>query len=543
MLLTRPLGLALALCPLLAQACPDWSAERAAVELRQLAAQLARWDDAYHREGRSLIADELYDQARARLAHWQGCFPGQAVATPAPLAGQAGPLPLPVAQTGLNKLDDAQLQDWLARREGVWIQPKVDGVAVTLVYRAGRLVRALSRGDGRHGQDWTARASALPAVPMQLAEPRDAVLQGELYWRLTAHVQAEQGGMGARARVAGLLARATLEEGEAAGIGLFVWDWPDGPADPRQRLATLARLGFADSTAFTRPVADFAEARRWRERWFRSPLPFATDGVVLRQADRPHGRHWQPRPPSWAVAWKHPPRQALAEVRRVEFRIRRSGRITPLLHLQPVHLDDRVVRRVSAGSLPRWQALDALPGDQVAVALAGGSVPRLESVVWRSPHRQPVIAPDASAYHALSCWQPTPGCEAQFLARLEWLSGRQGLNLPGIARGTWQALLAEGQLDEGLLGWLEADGPPALRGAAILARQRPFDRWLTALGAPPGVRGEHWRQLATRSLPEWLEQPGMGPQRARQAHAFLAHPPVRALAARLATLGVDGFAP
>src|SRR5690606_38084068 len=269
----------------------------------------------------------------------------------------------------------------------------------------------------------------------------------------------------------------------------------------------LARLGFADSTAFTRPVADFAEARRWRERWFRSPLPFATDGVVLRQADRPHGRHWQPRPPSWAVAWKHPPRQALAEVRRVEFRIGRSGRITPLLHLQPVHLDDRVVRRVSAGSLPRWQALDALPGDQVAVALAGGSVPRLESVVWRSPHRQPVIAPDASAYHALSCWQPTPGCEAQFLARLEWLFGRQGLNLPGIARGTWQALLAEGQLDEGLLGWLAADGPPALRGAAILARQRPFDRWLTALGAPPGLRGGHWPQRATSSPPECLEPP------------------------------------
>src|SRR5690606_20599811 len=100
MLLTRPLGLALPLCPLLAQACPGWSADRAAVERDQLAARLARWDDAYHREGRSLIADELHDQARARLAHWQGCFPGQAVATPAPLAGQAGPLPLPVAQTG-----------------------------------------------------------------------------------------------------------------------------------------------------------------------------------------------------------------------------------------------------------------------------------------------------------------------------------------------------------------------------------------------------------------------------------------------------------
>lgn len=537
-----------------APACPAWSPERASAELTRLATQLADWDIAYHRDGHSPIADELYDQARQRFAQWRACFPRQAPAAPAPLAGLGGEVAHPVAQTGLGKLADDELDAWLQRRPAVWIQPKVDGVAVTLVYRAGRLTRAISRGDGRHGQDWTSRVSALPAVPTRLPEAFDAVLQGELYWRRDAHIQAEHGGRGDRARVAGLLARHTLTPGEAAGIGLFVWDWPDGPAELAQRLAGLARLGFADSAAFSHPLRDADAARHWRERWFRGALPFASDGVVLRQADRPTGRHWQARPPSWAVAWKYPPRQALAEVRSVQFRVGRSGRITPLLHLEPTRLDDRTLRTVSVGSLARWEALDIRPGDQIAVALAGGAIPRLQAVVWRSPQREAVPVPDAAAHHALSCWQPTPGCAGQFLARLEWLSSPQGLDLPGLGPGSWRALLEAGRLEAGLLAWLsltpaELAALPGVRvqpllTGADLARQRAFARWLTALGAPPGVlaqEGDDWPRLAARSAQEWQRQPGLGPQQARRAHAFFQHPPVRALAAQLAGLGVEGF--
>src|SRR5699024_1415378 len=149
----RPLLAALSLCMPLAQACPDWSVERAKAELHQLADQLAQWDSAYHRDGRSPIADELYDQASQRFARWRDCFPEQAPPAPRPLAGLAGPVAHPVPQTGLSKLADDEIEGWLARREAVWIQPKVDGVAVTLVYRAGQLAQAISRGDGRHGQD------------------------------------------------------------------------------------------------------------------------------------------------------------------------------------------------------------------------------------------------------------------------------------------------------------------------------------------------------------------------------------------------------
>lgn len=145
--------------------CPTWNAARAQQEIISLQLQLQHWDDAYHRRGLALVDDEIYDQSRARLHDWQRCFPST-LAAPEPLAGAGGPVPHPVMQTGLVKLADEQaVADWIARREDLWIQPKVDGVAVTLVYRDGLLQQAISRGDGRSGQDWTANARRLPAIP------------------------------------------------------------------------------------------------------------------------------------------------------------------------------------------------------------------------------------------------------------------------------------------------------------------------------------------------------------------------------------------
>ncbi|SFA87786.1 NAD-dependent DNA ligase LigB [Azotobacter beijerinckii] len=542
--------------PAPAAPCPDWPASRAGAELAALAERLRQWDDAYHREGRSPVADELYDQARARLAQWRQCFPGQTGPLPEPLAGSSGPLAHPLPHTGLDKLDEAAVQAWMAARGELWVQPKVDGVAVTLEYAGGRLQRAISRGDGRRGQDWTAHARRLPAVPQELADNRHLILQGELYWRQTAHVQAEAGGRGARARVAGLLARQSLDEAEAAGIGLFVWEWPNGPEGMDERLDGLERLGFAEVRHYSQPVADFAAARQWRERWYRAPLPFASDGVVLRQGRRPPGERWQAQPPHWAVAWKYPLAQALAEVRAVQFRIGRSGRITPLLELQPVRLDDREIRRVALGSLQRWQALDIRPGDQLALRLAGLSIPQVDDVVWRAAERPALPVPDPAAYHALSCWRPLAGCESQFLARLDWLGGRHGLALGGIGRNTWETLLENRQLDD-LLDWLELTEAQLAslpgfgeRSASLLAerfrtaRQRAFPVWLRALGLPPTGKAAlppSWDELAGRSLEQWQGEPGIGPGRARQLQAFFQHPEVQALRVRLQAAGVAGF--
>jgi DNA ligase (NAD+) len=535
--------------------CPAWPPARAAQELAALQKQIDLWDDSYHREGRSLIADELYDQSFARLSQWRQCFsPGSATD---PLRTASGPLAHPVPHTGLEKLPDAgAVEHWLRGRTQVWAQPKVDGVAVTLVYRNGLLVQAISRGDGVHGQDWTDSARQVGAIPQRLSEPRDLVVQGELYWRLADHVQAIAGSLNARGTVAGLMARKTLSVEQAEGIGLFAWEWPHGPTSLPARIAELEKLGFSSSAQYTQVINSIAEVERWRDHWYRSPLPFASDGIVLRQEQRPPAERWQAKAPYWIVAWKYPFAQALAEVRKVHFKIGRTGRITPVLELIPVTLDDQQIKRVSVSSLQRWQTLDIRAGDQVAISLAGLTIPRLDGVVLRNTERPEMNVPLAADFHPLSCWQPTPGCQSQFLARLTWLSGKHGLDLPHVGPGTWEKLLETGRLN-GLLDWLTLDAQELAnidgfgeRSATRLAssfdnaRQRPLARWLKALGMPPigqAHLGDSWQELAQRDIEQWQAQPDIGPGRAAQLSAFFRDSQVVALSETLRRAAIDGF--
>ncbi|MBP1474310.1 NAD-dependent DNA ligase LigB [Frateuria sp. MAH-13] len=539
--------------------CPAWDAPRATHELQALHDQLDRWNHAYRTDGRSPVDDAIYDQALARYESWRACFPGQAPPALAHLADATGPVRAPIAQTGLAKLPDAAaVQAWMHARgdRDLWAQPKADGVAVTLLYVDGELRQAVSRGDGLHGSDWTAQVAKIAAVAKHLAHaPPRVVLQGELVWRLPGHRQATEGGVRARADVAGALARDPFDAGAAAHIGLFVWDWPSGPADMRARLAGLQAMGFGASAALTQPVTSLAQVRRWRERWYRQALPFATDGTVLRQGRRPRGTAWQPAPPDWAVAWKYPPARALATVRAVDFRRGRRGRISVVLTLEPVVLDDRTVRRVSVGSLERWRKLDARPGDQVALSLAGLTIPRLDGVVWRTRERAAVTVPTEATRDGLDCWHPDAGCERQFLARLVWLGGRQGVRIDGIGETTWRALVDAGLL-HGVLDWLSltpaqlaaVPGIGAARGAKLSqafahARAAGFGSWLRALGMPPAGDAAlpAWGVLVARDASAWEKQPGVGPAGAARLQAFFRHPEVGRLAARLHAAGIAGF--
>lgn len=540
-------------CSAWAENCPD----DARAQVNTLAEQIRRWDDSYHRLGQSPLDDELYDQARQRLARWRQCLPRTAAPPDNPLASSRGTLPHPVAHTGLEKLLDEQaVGTWLGTRQDVWIQPKVDGVAVTLVYRQGRLSQVISRGDGALGQDWSTSARKIPGIVQQLPEPIDLVLQGELYWRLNDHVQSARGGLNTRSKVAGMMNRQHLSDTEAAHIGLFVWAWPEGPPSFTERLAALARWGFPDSQRYSQPVRHINDAAHWRTYWYDHPLPFASDGVVLHQAMRAPAERWKTSTPYWAVAWKYPISQALALVRKVRFNIGRTGRITPILELEPVRLDDRQIARVSVGSLKRWQALDIRPGDQVSISLAGQVIPRLDQVILRNTTRVDLPVPDPANFHALSCWQLDPGCEEQLLARLTWLSGNQGLSLPHLGAETWNVLIQAG-LIAGFLDWLTLDAAELanidgfgdssrarLLDSLHSARQRPFAQWLKALGVPPAARNNlegGWQTLVARDTQAWLAIDGIGPGRAAQLSAFFRDPQVQALAETLRVAGIDGF--
>lgn len=537
--------------------CPDWREETASTRISELQERITQWDAYYHSLGVAKISDELYDQHVARLHRLRSCFPGSTPTPGNPLATAAGPVLHPVAHTGLEKLADGlAVAAWLKGREDVWIQPKVDGVAVTLIYRGGRLMQLISRGDGVHGHDWSRHIPQLPPALRELKERRDLVLQGELFWRQQAHVQSRAGSLNLRSKVAGLMARQRIDAADAASLDLFIWAWPDGPRAPAERFALLSAFGLPNTQRFSQAIGGFDDAARWRQQWYRSPLPFASDGVVLQQARRPPADRWQAGASHWSAAWKYPFAQALAEVRGVDFRVGRTGRITPVVRFDPVRLDDRLVRQVSAGSLQRWRELDIQPGDQVVLSLAGLTIPRIDGVAQRGPRLAQVQPPQADTYHALSCWQPTAQCEGQFLERLNWLAGKRGLEMPGIGPGTWRKLLDAGYL-HGLVDWiglqpqdlLDLDGVAERSSqqwhrAFQQARTQPFARWVRALGIPAPTRlelGDSWAALAARDATQWQGEAGVGPSRAAQLVAFFQHPQVRRLAARLQEEAIEGF--
>ena len=266
--------------------CPDWPPARAQDEITSLQKQIDLWDDSYHREGRSLVADELYDQSRARLTEWRECF--DLAPPPNHCARPAARLPHPIAHTGLEKLRDGRaVETWLKdrsrcldsaqgrRRGGDADLPQRPADSGDQSRRRGKWpgLDCLGAPDRRH-------------PPTSLSQPLDLLLQGELYWRLTDHVQAQAGSLNARATVAGLMARKTLSTEQAAGIGLFVWDWPQGPTSLPARVAALDELGFPSTAPYSqldqgicrcrtlaRSLVSLAPALR--QRWHR-PAPGPT---------------------------------------------------------------------------------------------------------------------------------------------------------------------------------------------------------------------------------------------------------------------------
>ncbi|WP_277811052.1 NAD-dependent DNA ligase LigB [Chromohalobacter canadensis] len=539
--------------PVSAATCPQQPPRTLQEDYQALNAQLARWDQAYYHHGKRLIDDGTYDSAKRQLAHWAQCFPSLA-ASRIVLHEPAGSQRHPVPQTGVNKLPDrAAVARWITQQTNhpLWIQPKVDGVAVTLMYRQSRLVAAISRGDGIEGQDWLAKVSHIAAIPRKLPDtaPSRVILQGELYARRDAHTQARDGLDGARARVAGLMARDSLTDHQGEEIGLFVWGWPNGPATMPARLTTLTDWGFDEIADTTHAVTTPEDIARWREYWYNHALPFATDGIVVKRGDRPDGHEWEASPPDWAMAWKYPAQQAIAHVDALDFTVGRTGRITAVATLTPVMLGDKRITHVSLGSLAHWRKTNVRPGDQVRLRLAGLTIPQLQDVVIRTRPRPSVAAPDANRYDRLSCLRLTPVCRDQFLARLEWLGSDNGLDFEGIGPATWRQLVDAGLIEE-LLDWRTLDTRtletlPGVgtktahdwRALFATADKRSPRRWLRALGLPAipqdaleAILARHdMRELTQWTSSAWQGYSGIGETRAKQLEEFFHHLEIRRL--------------
>lgn len=542
--------------------CPDWPQSRLREETQNLAAQLGQWDGIYHLQGQSPIDDASYDNLRLKERLWLECAkqPDYEPNPPHDIASvHQTLLAHPVAHTGLKKMrDKAALANWMQGHQDLWVQPKIDGVAVSLVYRKGQLVSFLSRGDGEFGQDWTNKAPFIPAIPSVIDDKREQlVLQGELYLMMTGHQQQSAGGMNARSKVAGAMMR-RLPSDILKQLGLFVWSWPDGPQTMENRLSGLTRLGFLQTSIFTRKVGSVDDVAQWREKWFNQPLPFATDGVVIRQSEEPAGQYWKNNTAGWAVAWKYPPATEATEVTNIETTIGRRGKVTVLLHLKEIKIDDKTVNKVSIGSLARLKQWDVVPGDQVAITLAGQGIPKLDNVIWRVKDRTLPALPQPEDYSALTCFLPTLGCQPQFLARLIWLSGAEGLNMTGLGGATWLLLIRDNKVSN-LADWLQltpeilgsVPGISAKKAQKVyaqiqLSRQKTFRQWLSALGFPVFAVNEaatygNWYQVKNVTPSHWQHSVGIGERRVADILAFIHHPQVSALTELLNKARVPAF--
>ena len=539
--------------------CPAWSPARAQEEISRLQQQIKQWDDDYWKEGKSEVEDGVYDQLSARLTQWQRCFGSEPRDVMMPPLN--GAVMHPVAHTGVRKMVDKNaLSLWMRERSDLWVQPKVDGVAVTLVYRDGKLNKAISRGNGLKGEDWTQKVRLISAVPQTVSGPlANSTLQGEIFLKREGHIQQQMGGINARAKVAGLMMRQD-DSDTLNSLGVFVWAWPDGPQLMTDRLKELATAGFTLTQTYTRAVKNADEVARVRNEWWKAELPFVTDGVVVRAAKEPESRHWLPGQAEWLVAWKYQPVAQVAEVKAIQFAVGKSGKISVVASLAPVMLDDKKVQRVNIGSVRRWQEWDIAPGDQILVSLAGQGIPRIDDVVWRGAERTKPTPPE-NRFNSLTCYFASDVCQEQFISRLVWLGSKQVLGLDGIGEAGWRALHQTHRFEH-IFSWLlltpeQLQNTPGIaksKSAQLwhqfnLARKQPFTRWVMAMGIPltraalNASDERSWSQLLFSTEQFWQQLPGTGSGRARQVIEWKENAQIKKLGSWLAAQQITGFEP
>ncbi|EAB5457028.1 NAD-dependent DNA ligase LigB [Escherichia coli] len=539
--------------------CPAWSPARAQEEISRLQQQIKQWDDDYWKEGKSEVEDGVYDQLSARLTQWQRCFGNETRDVMMPPLN--GAVMHPVAHTGVRKMADKNaLSLWMRERSDLWVQPKVDGVAVTLVYRDGKLNKAISRGNGLKGEDWTQKVRLISAVPQTVSGPlANSTLQGEIFLKRRGHIQQQMGGINARAKVAGLMMRQGNSD-TLNSLAVFVWAWPDGPHLMTDRLKDLATAGFTLTQTYTRAVKNADEVAHVRNEWWKAKLPFVTDGVVVRAAKEPESRHWLPGQAEWLVAWKYQPVAQVAEVKAIQFAVGKSGKISVVASLVPVMLDDKKVQRVNIGSVRRWQEWDIAPGDQILVSLAGQGIPRIDDVVWRGAERTKPTPPE-NRFNSLTCYFASDVCQEQFISRLVWLGSKQVLGLDGIGEAGWRALHQTHRFEH-IFSWLlltpeQLQNTPGIaksKSAQLwhqfnLARKQPFTRWVMAMGIPltraalNASDERSWSQLLLSTEQFWQQLPGTGSGRARQVIEWKENAQIKKLGSWLAAQQITGFEP
>lgn len=550
------------------------------------------------------ISDVEYDDLFAELAALEDAHPE--LASPDSPTRRVGAPPSDLFAPALHirqmfSLDNAdtsgELAEWAARaarhlgREAgeLVCEPKIDGLAVSLVYQRGRLIRAATRGDGATGEDVTANVRTIASVPLRLLgeAPERMEVRGEIYMPLPAFAELnerqEAAGerLFANARNAAAGSVRQKDPSVTVGRGLSVWMYQvsfmeGGPrlASHYQTLEMLRDLGLRVNPA-TRVVPGPREAAAYVEE-MKSRLAdfdYQTDGVVVKVNGLAEQEDlgFTARAPRWAVAYKFPPEERITRLRGIAINVGRTGAVTPFAVLEPVFVGGANVGMATLHNADEVARKDVRAGDYVVVRRAGDVIPEVVGPVLsrRTGEEVPWVMPDACP----RCGAPIVRPEGEKVARCtggpscpsrlrEWLfhfAGRAGMDIEGLGYKRIDQLLKEGLIKgpADIFFLRAADLEPLERFAELsaanltqgidAARNRPAARLLAALGIRH-VGGTVARLLARRfgSLPALLEADvetlaaveGVGPIIAESVAEWAADEANRRLVDRLGEGGV-----
>ena len=500
-----------------------------------------------------------------------------------------------------NARSEEELRAWIERmrghlaREGIEdprfeyiVEPKVDGLAISLLYEDGLLVRGATRGNGEIGEDVTHNLRTVGSIPLSIEDaPRRVEVRGEIYLSLADFEQvnlkrAEAGlstFMNPRNSAAGAIRQ--LDPRQSAERPLSMWAYGVGVHEGLtisshwDALEWLKGHGFRVNPDVAKLASDaevIERCRAWEQQ--RGGLAFEIDGAVVKVNDYELQRRLGVvgRDPRWAIAWKFPPTTAVTRLVAVHWNVGKFGSLHPFAELEPVHVGGVTVKQATLHNEEDLERKDVRPGDDVIVLRAGDVIPQVISpaphVVERAdrgpaprpPSECPICGtPTVKPAEGVFTHCPNRDCAGRRWQLLTHFVSRGAMDIDGIGEKQVSMLMDRGlvrtaadfyRLTAEQLMELERFGEVSANnavGAIEASKQRPFGRVLFAIGIE-GIGAVTGRNLAQRfrsiealssaSAEQIADTPGIGPIVGQLVHEQLQDEQMRALLADLRALGL-----
>ena len=577
--------------------------EQRILELRR---QIAHHDRLYYEQAKPEITDREYDALYRELVDLERAHP-ELLLSDSPTQKVGGRPQGAFAQVlhlvRMQSLDNTysaeeigdfveRLQRLLPREEIPFtIEPKVDGVAIALLYEKGCLVRAATRGDGTSGDEVTRNIRTIGVIPAKLHGkmfPKVLEVRGEVYLpkETFARINAERDEQGLptfanpRNAAAGTLKQ--LDPNIVAERKLSAVFYGYGAVEPVSALPERMEEFFGQLKAWGFPI----NPRHWLARSatevmaaitelgsIRREFPFETDGAVIK-ADRikQHEKLGSTsKAPRWAIAYKYEPEQAKTRLLNITVQVGRSGVLTPVAELEPVFVAGSTVARATLHNEEEIFRKDLRIGDWVMIEKAGDVIPAVVKVLtekrdgsespFKMPSQCPVCAaPVTRAEGEVAVRCANPSCDAQVRRRIEHFASRSAMDIEGLGEAMVAQLAEAGlvhdiadlyTLTEGQLLPLERMGEKSasnLLVAIAASREQPLWRLLAGLGiAHVGVTVARTLassfgrldSLAAASVEDLVAVEEIGPIMATAIHGWFRNPSVVVLLEKLRAAGLN----